>query len=254
MLTVCVCVCFNYYWETKKILIKYLSPQKCFYWQAERIVTYFSRMPLIYVSLFHIVAVLLAEPSDGISLDVSSECEKISGLCAEVEGTHRSGPRGCPPWLCPQPEEPGTHASVREVEFGQAFLLTLLEAAQGVAFPLLLERAFSLNPEILSQSQLLLCFFSFCGGKGSEFGAVRVQGRTGLPLAQSFSKSVPYISHLPSSLLIPILPLTSGLEIGLELYQSLLGRPGSGHQTCSGWCHNFTAEQQPWFGGGGGGF
>lgn len=115
-------VWFNYYWETKKILIKYLSPQKCLYWQAERIVTYFARIPLIYVSLFHIVAVLLAELSDLISLDVSSECEKISGLCAEVEGTHMSGPQSCQSWLCPpQSEEPGTHAFVREVALARPF-------------------------------------------------------------------------------------------------------------------------------------
>lgn len=124
-----VCVCFNYYWETKKILIKYLSPQKCFYWQAERIDIYFARIPLICVSFFHIVAVLLAEPSDLISLDFSSECEKMPGLSAEVEGTQMSGLRGCQSWLSPLSEEPGTHAVVRKVECGQGFSWTLLGAA-----------------------------------------------------------------------------------------------------------------------------
>lgn len=75
---------------------------------------------------------------------------------------------------------------------------------------------------------------------------MQVQGRTGLQLAQSLSRSVPSLSHLSSSLLIPVLPLTSGLETALELDQSLLGRrPGSGHQTCSDWCDNFTAGQNP---------
>lgn len=57
-----VYVCFNYYWEAEKILIKYLSLQKCFSWQAERTDRYLASIPLIYLSFFHTVTVL-AEPS-----------------------------------------------------------------------------------------------------------------------------------------------------------------------------------------------
>lgn len=90
---------------------------------------YLARIPLIYLSFSHIVAVLLAELSDLIGLDFSGECEKMPGLSAQVEGSQMSGFPGCQSWLSPQPEEPGTRALVGKVGFGQAFSWALLGAA-----------------------------------------------------------------------------------------------------------------------------
>lgn len=195
--------------KPKKVFIKCLNLQKCYYGQAEIVAICLSRIPLISLSLFHLVAVLLEEPSDLypgsvwiLLLNVNSGWPGCLLKWRDSNGWAS----GCQPWLSLQPQEPDTQSLCREGGVWPGFFFgsswEQLCWRQQVASSLLREREFSLH--------LVFTFFSSYGGEREESlrkvrpGAKRVQGRTGLQLPQSLPQSFPCTRHFPSSLLIPI--------------------------------------------------